>query len=238
MIILGIETSGSVGSVALLDGHRVLAEYTFPEGTRHARSLMPAVDNVVSDAGIDKGDISAVAVSQGPGAFTGLRIGVTCAKTMAYALDWQVVGVCSLEVLAQNVTPPADVDQAYACPVQDARRNRVYTSVFEWADGAWCDTTGVLLKDPVELAESLPDGAVVFGTGVDAYPDHFLCPRFRQAPAEATTGRATAVARLGAHRIADGVSTDPMALVPLYYRLTAPEEKLANSRAAEKGDLS
>jgi len=86
MIMLGIETSGRTGSVAVCDDGDVLASWTFPEGARRGRDIMTAVDRVVSEAELERRDISAVAVSEGPGSFTGLRVGVACAKTLAYAL--------------------------------------------------------------------------------------------------------------------------------------------------------
>ena len=224
MIILGIETSGRRGSVAVCRDGEVLASWTFPEGARRARDIMTAVDRVVSDAGLGKAELDAAAVSEGPGSFTGLRVGVTCAKTLAYALGWRCVGIPSLEVQARNVDPE-QYDCRHTCPILDARRGRVYGTLFRWDDG-WEDATGVLCTTPQDLAERLPDGTLVFGSGVKAYPDVFENDRLRVGPAELAVGRAEAVARLGAERIRRGRDVDPMQLVPRYYRLTTPEEKL------------
>jgi len=224
MIILGIETSGRAGSVALCDGDRTLASYAFPEGRRRARSIVSAVDSVIAEAGTGKAGVSAVAVSQGPGSFTGLRVGVTCAKALAYALGWKCAGVPSLEALAWNAPPPAGGD-GWACPVLDARRERVNGMLFRWRDG-WRDTTGLLCVEPAELAGAIPEGALVFGSGVRAYPDVFVPERYKIGGAALEVGRADVVARLGLERIRAGRDVDPMALVPRYYRPTAPEEKL------------
>lgn len=229
MIILGIETSGDIGSVALCDDDDVMAAYTFPEGARHARDIVPAIDRIVAEAGIGKADVCAVAVSQGPGSFTGLRVGITCAKTLAYALSWKAVGLPSLEVMAQNVRPDMVAECPFTCPVLDARRERVYGTVFEWDGDCWCDTTGVLLEEPRRLATIIPDGALVFGSGVRAYPELFDCERFRAAERALEVGRAEAVARLGRLRIRAGRDVDPMGLVPKYYRVTEAEEKLRAS---------
>lgn len=226
MIILGIETSGDFGSVALCDEEAVLAAYAFPEGARHARDIMPAIDGLVKEAAVGKGDISAVAVSQGPGSFTGLRVGVTCAKTLAYALGWRAVGIPSLEVMARNVTADAAGECRFTCPVLDARRAKVYGTVFEWDGDRWRDTTGVLIEAPDELAARIPDGALVFGSGVRAYPEVFSVGRVRVGDEGLAVGRAEAVARLGLRRIRAGEEADPMRLVPHYYRVTEPEEKL------------
>lgn len=226
MIVLAIETSGRIGSVALCRDEEVLSAYIFPEGARHARDIMPAVDRVFEQAGLDRGDADAVAVSEGPGAFTGLRVGVTFAKTLAYALGWRAVGVPSLEVAVQNATVSAEEAGRWACPVLDARRERVYGTLFEWEGERWHDRTGVLLEEPEELARRIRPGATVFGTGVRAYPNVFAEPRYAVGARELEVGRAEKVALLGLRRLRDGQDVDPMALMPRYYRLTAPEEKL------------
>lgn len=204
---------------------RVLVGHAFEHGTRHARNLMPAVDEVVERAGLRKAEIDAVAVSEGPGSFTGLRVGIACAKTLAWALDWRAVGVPTLEVKVQNVRADDYPDVRRACPVQDARRGHVYGDLFERRDGRWHDATGVLLKPPRELAEMLPEGALVFGDGVAAYEDVFRGRGLRIGPAELGVARPEAVARLGLRRLERGGAVDPVQLVPRYHRLTAPEEK-------------
>jgi tRNA threonylcarbamoyladenosine biosynthesis protein TsaB len=229
MIILAIETSGEPGSVAICREGSALAAYTFGEGARHARGILPAIDEVVRRAGVAKSEIEAVAVSQGPGSFTGLRVGAICAKTLAYALGWKLVGVPSLEVLVQNVTQETAAECRFGCPLRDARRGRVYGTVFEWDGEQWRDTTGVLLEEPRELAAKVPEGAIVFGSGARAYPEAFLCGRFRAGDESLEAGRAEAVARLGLRRIRGGKTADPMRFVPLYYRMTEAEEKLPAS---------
>lgn len=221
MIVLGIETSTDVGSVAVCAEGRTLASYAFPEGARHARNIMPAVDDVLGRAGVAKDAVEAVAVSAGPGSFNGLRVGLTCAKALAFALGWQCVAVPSLEVSAGNL---AAEEGAVACPVRDARRARVYGTVFERREGRWHDTTDVLLKPPHELADMLPEGAVVFGTGVAAYPEAFRRDRFHVESPGLEVGHAETVARLGLERLRAGAGCDPMQLVPRYYRLTQAEE--------------
>lgn len=227
MIVLGIETSGRRGSLALCEGEQALASFTFPKGKRRARDIVPAVHSIMQEAGMVRSDVLGVAVSEGPGSFTGLRIGVACAKTLAYALGWRCVGIPTLEVKAGNVELEERGDLRFTCPVQDARRGRVYGSVFEWQDG-WKDTTGVLCLEPEALADAIPPGALVFGSGILAYPEVFQAgARFRMGKPELAVGRAKVVARLGAERFHAGTDVDPMELVPRYHRPTAPEEKLA-----------
>ncbi len=241
MLMLGIETSGERGSVALLREDELLAEHRFAQGYRHARNIMAGVADVVRSAGVDRGEIDAVGVTDGPGSFTGLRVGVTCAKTLAWLLGLPAVGVPTLDVLAQNVRPEEHLDARgrpvrTVCPLLDARRGFVYGAVFEWRDGLWHDTIGLMAGPPRQVAEGIPGGTLVFGSGVEAYPEVFLrrapddlqaaCP-WRRGPDRLAEGRAEHTARRGLRALRGGVQADPLTLVAKYYRRTEAEEKLA-----------
>jgi len=233
MLILGIETSGQRGSVALCRDEEVLEVLRFPKGGRHARDIMQAVERVVERARVSKDDVEAVAVSEGPGSFTGLRVGVTCAKTLAHVLGWQAVGVPSLEVLVENVDAEA-TGCAAACPLRDARRHFVYGTVFEHEGGRWVDRTGVMAGAPEEVLARIPAGALVFGSGVKAYPEVFEAARgarLRVGEDELAEGRAEHVARLGLARLREGKAAPPMQLLARYYRRTEAEEKLSGRGA-------
>lgn len=225
MLILGIETSGGAGSVALCEGREVRAEYYFPEGPRHSRNIMLGVDSVIGEAGTSKDRIDAVAVSQGPGSFTGLRVGVMCAKSLAYALRWKAIGVSSLEVKARNVDPDEPGAPEHVCPVLDARRSCVYAMILRNAGGRWDDTTGVLLGRPEEIAEKIPRDALIFGSGVGKYPDVFNEQDFTIGPDALEQGHAREVARLAAPLLDSGADVSPIDLLPKYHRPTAAEEK-------------
>ena len=237
MLVLGLETSGERGNAALVRGQELVAEHWFPHGFRHARNIMAAVDEVLRRAGVDKHTVDAVAVTEGPGSFTGLRVGVTCAKTLAWLLGWRAVGVPTLEVLAQNVRPEQHLDAVgnpcrTVCPLLDARRSFVYGQVFEWCGGRWCDRTGLLAGAPLSVADSIPPGTLIFGSGVHAYPDVFLGLEggrrgLRAGPDDLAVGRAEHTARLGLRALRAGQDVDPMTLVAKYYRRTEAEEKLA-----------
>ena len=233
MLVIGIETSGTRGSVALCRRDQVLGEVRLEEGPRRGRDIMVAVDELLRRAAVRKREIDAVAVSEGPGSFTGLRVGVTCAKTLAYVLGWQAVGVPSLEVMAQNVDA-AQYECEAICPLLDARRRFLYGEVFRWQNGAWQDQTGVLLGEPRQVAQRIPAGALNFGSGLEAYRDVFLGTQaarqrapFREGPSELAEGQATHVARLGIRKLREGGSMPPMMLKAKYYRPTQAEENLA-----------
>ena len=230
MLVIGIETSGRRGSVALCRDEETLHVIRFPGTARHARDIMTSVDDLLRAAGVDKHDVDAVAVSEGPGSFTGLRVGVTCAKTLAHLLGWQAVGVPSLEVLAQNVDA-AECGCTATCPLRDARRSFVYGTVFLLEDGRWVDKTGVMAGEPQDVLARIPPGAFVFGSGVKAYPDVFDARGpdgkriLRVGPEKLDEGRAEEVARLGLLRIRAGGAVPAMQLLARYYRQTEAEEK-------------
>ena len=116
MIILGIETATMTGGVALLDEKRLISEYTLNVRTTHTARLMPALDQILKDSSVDKSEIDGVAISMGPGSFTGLRIGLATAKGLALGLDIPLLGVPTLDALARNI-PFAKYQ---ICPVLDA----------------------------------------------------------------------------------------------------------------------
>ena len=103
MTILGIETATMTGGVALLDEKRLISEYTLNVRTTHTARLMPALDQILKDSSVDKSEIDGVAISMGPGSFTGLRIGLATAKGLALGLDIPLLGVPTLDALARNI---------------------------------------------------------------------------------------------------------------------------------------
>lgn len=225
--IIAIETSGRHGSVATLSGEpgaaKLIGQITLSGDERTAQALAPALQKLLRDAGWWPDSVDVVAVAVGPGSFTGLRIGVTTAKAFAYAVGADVVGVNTLEALAQQ-TPPSP---AALWTILDAQRQELFAAKFVTpADGqlradrettiisqeAWLAelqpgdrVTGPALT---RLAEKLPAGVVVIAT------------EFWQPQAEAVGSIAWQAYEKG-HR------DDVWKLAPNYYRLSAAEEKAA-----------
>ena len=127
MIWLGIETANAPLSVAVVKDGKVVAEVVQNIKLTHSVGAMPAIEEVMKKAGIEASQIDAVAVSKGPGSYTGVRIGVTLAKTLAWSLQKPLVGVSSLKVLAAN----ARLTNELVCALFDARRQNVYAGVYE-----------------------------------------------------------------------------------------------------------
>ena len=170
MIVLGLDTSGTACSVSVCNETRALAQFTIQNQKTHSQTLMPLVDMAVSAAGIEKSAIDAIAVSEGPGSFTGLRIGASTAKALALALDIPVIGVPTLAALACNLPMAKDL----ICPVMDARRSQVYAGLFRLPEESGIPQALMsgAPTDVHELIENLNERgeAVVFlGDGVPVY---------------------------------------------------------------------
>ncbi len=128
MNILAIETTGALASAAIIDNDECVHEVVSEMGMTHLRNLIPLVDEVLSDCDMKLSDIDGIAVSRGPGSFTGIRIGVTTAKALAQVLGVKVAEVPTLEALAMNFW---NFDWII-CPILDARRNQVYSAAYKF----------------------------------------------------------------------------------------------------------
>ena len=158
MMILAIDTSTRVSSVALVEDGRVVAELNQDTRLTHSERLMPQIKQLLDIAEKTTRDLSAIAVSIGPGSFTGLRIGMATAKTMAYALGIPVVGVPTLDALAWN----CPLDGVHLVPMLDAQKGNVYTARYRFAGGEMIVEEGAvvtraLIADGVKIGK----GAVV-----------------------------------------------------------------------------
>ncbi|MFK4181640.1 tRNA (adenosine(37)-N6)-threonylcarbamoyltransferase complex dimerization subunit type 1 TsaB [Staphylococcus cohnii] len=128
MIYLLIDTSNQPLSVAVMQNNVVLSEINTNVKQNHSTQLMPAIQQLINESEITKEEINAIIVAQGPGSYTGLRIGVTVAKTLAYALNAELYGVSSLKALAATVQD----DERLLVPIFDARREAVYTGIYQF----------------------------------------------------------------------------------------------------------
>ncbi|MEY8749907.1 tRNA (adenosine(37)-N6)-threonylcarbamoyltransferase complex dimerization subunit type 1 TsaB [Alkalicoccobacillus gibsonii] len=164
-ITLAIDTSSYVLGVAVLKDGQVAAELTTHMKKNHSLRLMPAVTDVLAELDLSPKDLSRIVVAVGPGSYTGVRIGVTTAKTLAWTLSVPLVGVSSLEVMAQQ----GRYFQGTVCPIIDARRNRVYTACYSsLEDGELALEGEEQLIERDQLLEHLAEkGQPVLFTGAD-----------------------------------------------------------------------
>lgn len=185
--------------------------------------MVPAlIDAALAQAGVAIGALDGVAVSIGPGSFTGLRIGLGLAKGLCFARGLPLVAVPTLEALAHVANAPVG---ATVCAALDARRRECWAALFRvGADGAMVRLADDFTAAPDALAARLPDGAIVVGDAGAAYAEVLGARAAAVLPAEASEPSGGVVARLGARRLARGEQADPGTLEPTYVR--PPEAQL------------
>lgn len=161
-MLLAFDTATPHVTVAVHDGDVVVASFGSEESMRHGEMLAPGIERVLAEAGVRPADLTAIAVGVGPGPFTGLRVGLVTARTMAFALEIPVSGVCSLDILAAGAID-AGLDEFVVAT--DARRKEVYLA--SYAGGR--RVLGPEVVKPADARQDLP----VVGRGGVLYPDHF-----------------------------------------------------------------
>ncbi|MEM7313827.1 MAG: tRNA (adenosine(37)-N6)-threonylcarbamoyltransferase complex dimerization subunit type 1 TsaB [Planctomycetota bacterium] len=225
--VLSLETSGMSGEVALLEGDTLVYESQVRPDERTAKYLSARIDESLNAVGWQPTEVDLVAVTQGPGSFTGLRVGVTTAKVFAYATNAGVVGVNCLQAVAAQVSVNEPTTVA---AVMDAHRQEVFAARFQVAE----DTIPELLDTPAPISidewiqARLADKShtVVSGPVLGKISDR-LGDELTLADSESWTLRASTIGRLGLAIHKAGHSDDFWGLVPEYYRKSAAEEKAA-----------
>lgn len=205
MRILGIESSSLVASVAIVTDDILTAEYTVNLKKTHSQTLLPMIDEMMKMLEIDLDTVDAIAVSGGPGSFTGLRIGSATAKGLGLAMKKPLIHVPTVDAMAYNLYG-AD---GLICPVMDARRNQAYTGLYRYRDNfqvvksQWAADMGELVEELNERGERV----IFLGDGVPPYrsliEERMKAP-FSFAPANVNRQRAASVAALGAVYFAEG----------------------------------
>lgn len=229
MKIAAFDTSSSSGSIAILDDDRLVAELTVAQPGVHGQWLLKAFDSLLKDTGVRLFDIDLYAVGAGPGSFTGLRIGISAVKGLAWASGRRVVGVSTLEALAMNFRGA----NSTVCPILDARKGEVYAAVY----GFSADTCRVIIEEaafkPDELFQRIRDcgldtSVVFLGSGLEQYQGRIKAslPDARLAQAALWHVRAMNVGLLALTSIDSARS--PAGLTPVYLRKSEVEAKKAD----------
>src|SRR5262245_26496794 len=236
MRLLAVDTSTLTGAVAILESDAVVAESRVNVAVTHGERLMAAIDGVLRAARWQLADVAAFAVALGPGSFTGLRIGLSTVKGLAFATGKPVVGVPTLDGLAWMLPFCAYP----VCPVLDARKDEVYAALYRTLEGRLEVIAPARAVAPAVLAEDLhaqTEGPIVFvGDAVAAFGSVFteiLGPRALLAPPDLRLPSAVTVGELGGRALARGEVSDPTGLVPLYLRPS--EAELARERRQRAG---
>ena len=228
MLILAFETTAKAGSVALLEDGKLLAESYQNTGLTHSQTLMVMAEDLLKQCGKTAADVTAVAVAEGPGSFTGVRIGVAAAKGFAWGAEIPCYGVSTLEAMAASL----NAWEGTVCPVMDARRSQVYNALFSADCGSYTrirDDRAISLQELGEELQKMPkpvflvgDGSVLcYNTLLEKVSDLVLPAEHRMHQ------RAVGVAICAAEKIARGEAGNGGDLTPNYLRLSQAErEKL------------
>jgi tRNA threonylcarbamoyladenosine biosynthesis protein TsaB len=226
--VLGLDTATRRASVGLLANGRVVAEQSQNDG-RHAVHLLPLIDSVLQQGGCAVRDLDAIAVSSGPGSFTGLRVGLSVAKGVACATNVPLVGIPTLEALARTLDKP----RGTICTLLDARKGEVYAAYFVASERGWTRLIEDTVTTPEAVVAAVPTPCTIIGDAVLAYGEFLrdrLGPEVTVLPWHTYGPRGGTVATLGAERLLQGGSTDLPTLEPSYVR--PPDAKVATGLSA------
>jgi tRNA threonylcarbamoyladenosine biosynthesis protein TsaB len=219
MIVLAIETATQQVGCALLVDDQVVATHEVSRGRHHAENLVPAIQFLCSQSGIGLRDLSAIAVDVGPGLFTGMRVGITTAKTLALSLAVPVVPVCSLDVLAH---PRRHANRTIAAVI-DARRGEVYYALFvpeQHGCRRVSEPTVVTPDDLVADLLGLETDLLLAGDGAVTYADRLAAdvPRALAADPSQAHPAASSLALVAAPFVRSGAGRDALLIEPMYLR--------------------
>lgn len=221
MKILGIDTSALTASVALLDDERLLGTFSLNAALTHSETLLPMIELLLSSAGVAPGELGLIAVAAGPGSFTGVRIGISTAKGLAFANNTPCAPVSTLEALARNLNGFAAHSNSLIVPVMDARRSQLYNAVFRGTERLTPDRLISLSDLRDELSGYDADEILFVGDGYRIARVGITLPSVHNTPESALYQNAASVA-LSAR------STPPTtaeALAPVYLRLSQAERE-------------
>lgn len=231
MKVLAIDTSGLVASVALAEGDELRAEFTTNDKKTHSQTLLPMLEQLRQMIGLELNTVDAIAIAAGPGSFTGLRIGSATAKGLGLALQKPLVEVPTLEALAYNLYGT----NRLVCPMMDARRNQVYTGLYEFVPQGESYELHVLREQcAVDVAQIVEDcnrlgrEVIFLGDGVPVYREQIqgaIKVPYGLAPAHMNRQRAGSVAALGVVYASRGQTVEAALHQPIYLRKSQAERE-------------
>lgn len=233
MYVLGVETATRVGSVAVASEGGLIGEYTLGVGPAYAERLLPAIDHLLQSTDVPFSDIDGLAISLGPGSFTGLRIGLSTVKGLSFAGKKPVVGIPTLDALAHHIHG----FEFLICPMLDARKKEVYTALYrrDRTEGVQKLTVDLatapdkLLREVDEAVIFLGDGSRVYRSVIEAS----LGSRAVFTPPYLDYPRAATIAFLGMEELRKGTIQSIDTLKPIYVR---PSEAELHAKALRRGN--
>ena len=226
MKILAIDTSTNVASCAIMDDEKLLGEFTVNDNITHSQKILPLISNTLSRCKIDISEIDVFAVADGPGSYTGLRIGVATINGLAQATHKQVVGVSSLQALAQSIV----TSEKLIVPLINARRDRAFTAIYS-SKHSFKTILEPQLLEMVELLEILDkknQDIIFIGEGTTIYKDMIiekLGERAYFTPKNLNVAKASSVAEISLEKVKLGETKTYFDLTPNYLRETQAQRE-------------
>lgn len=238
MKILGLDSSGLVAGVAIVEDDILVAEYITNYKKTHSQTMLPMLDEIRKMIDLDLNTVDAIAIASGPGSYTGLRIGSATAKGLGFALQKPLVEVPTLEGLAWNLWGTDKL----VCPIMDARRNQVYTGVYAFEkSGEGCTLCTILegaargISNLISWLNENGKDVIFLGDGVPVYRQVIqeeLSVGYQFAPAGNNRQRAANIAVLGAKYYAEGRTVSAAEHAPVYMRKSQAEREQEEKLAA------
>ncbi len=239
MKILGLDSSGLVASVAVVEDDNMLAEYTVNYKKTHSQTLLPMLDEIATMIELDLSTIDAIAIAGGPGSFTGLRIGSATAKGLGLALDKPLIQIPTVDGIAYNLCGA----QELVCPLMDARRSQAYTGLYEFHGNEMevlVQQCAVGIEEIIEIVNSFEREVAFLGDGVPvfrAYIEEYCQVPYRFAPAHMNKQRASALAVLAQQYYAEGKLQTAAEHRPDYLRLSQAERERMEQQRKEQTEV-
>lgn len=227
MLTLTIDTSGLVGSLGLYHGQTPLEDRRLELGQRHGQTLIPEIYSLLERHQLRPNDVELLAVSVGPGSFTGLRVGIVCAKTWAYATGCQLAAIGTLEAVAAG-TP---VTSSRLHVIADAQRGDVFLQEFTAESNRWKSAGPIRIVPVAEWSQTLAD-VLVSGPGIEKFGKELAHAQL--APESAWHPQGVALAQLADAQAARSEFADMWTLEPIYLRRSSAEDKWDQRKAAMK----
>ncbi len=228
MIILSLDSTSVTASVAISENGVVSAENFINNGLTHSQTLMPMVEQTLIDSKKNIKDVDLFAITNGPGSFTGVRIGIASVKGMADAMNKKCIAVSTLEAIAE----PLKNKDCIACAVMDARCNQVYTATFENGNRV-CEDKAILIDDLGEELKQYNKKIVFIGDGAELCYNKLceILPNSQLADENIRYVHASSICRLAEEKAKNGEELiDSAKLVPFYLRVPQAERELNNKK--------
>ena len=200
MKVLGIDTSTLATTISVLDLDELICEYTVNTKKTHSQKLMVMIENMLKASDININDIDLIAVCEGPGSFTGLRIAMATAKAIAHANNLDIISVDSLEVLARNI----EITDKKICCIIDAQKTQVYNGIYKYENDKLIPLKKIDVLDTDELLENLDEEFIIVGEATKKYKEKINAKNIKIASRQNNVNRASSLCEIAIEKYKKG----------------------------------